>query len=170
MMALDSTQFVVRRCSAFLLLMMMPAAMSWVAPAYADAPDGTTTVESVPFHYIPNADLDDFRGGTLTWEPDAVITRGANFTLKACWTRSDFPGGSDPDGFPAVGDIIFNTTGTRLFFGDGSRFDQHTAALFFKVTGVDKASDVIETVALRPGSSTDTTIPHIYTNCNRGCG
>ena len=51
MMALDSTQFVVRRCSALLLLMMVAAALSWAAPGYADqSSDAPFDLNGVPFH------------------------------------------------------------------------------------------------------------------------
>src|SRR2546422_172057 len=170
MMALDSARFVVRRCSGCLVLLLIAAAMSWVSPGHADeSSDVPFDLNSVPFHFIQTGDLDNFRGGTLTWEPDPNVINGVNFTLKVFWTRSDFKGGSDTDGFPCPGDIIFNNTATVLWFADGLRFDQHTPPLFFLVTSIDKASKVMETVALRPGSTTETTIPHKYTRCDRGC-
>src|SRR2546426_4014110 len=159
MMALDSARFVVRRCSGCLVLLLIAAAMSWVSPGYADeSSDVPFDLNSVPFHFIQTGDLDNFRGGTLTWEPDPNVINGVIFTVKVTWTRSDFKGGSDTDGFPCPGDIVFNSTGTQLFYADGPGRSKHSPPLFFLVTSIDKASDIMESVALRPGSTTETTI------------
>src|SRR5919197_750987 len=177
MMALDSARFVVRRCSGCLVFLLIAAAMSWGSPGFADESSDAFDLNSVPFHFIQTGDLDNFRGGTLTWEPDPNVVNGVNFTLKVAFTRSDFKGGSGDDGFPCPGDIIFNTTGTQLFYSDGRRFDLHSPPLFFLVTSIDKASDILEAVALEPGSTTKTTIFHKYVGapafgispCSRGC-
>jgi len=176
MMPLDSSRLVVRRCSGCLVLLLIAAAMSWVTPGYTDeSSDAPFDLNSVPFHFTQTGDLDDFRGGTLTWEPDPNVINGVIFTLKVTWTRSDFKGGSDTDGFPCPGDIVFNSTGTQLFFADGPARSNHSPPLFFLVTSIDKASDLMESVALRPGSATQTTIPYKFVGtgatspCNNGC-
>jgi len=85
MMPLDSFRLVVRRCSGCLVLLLIAAAMSWVTPGYTDeSSDAPFDLNSVPFHFIQTGDLDDFRGGTLAWEPDPSVINGVIFTLKVC--------------------------------------------------------------------------------------
>ena len=183
MMALGSSRFVVRHCSACLVLLVIAAASSWVSPGHADVskyrykeptsyiPKGTDApislpppdLSSLPFHVILSGDIDqdNFRGGTVTWEPDPIVVNQVNFQIKACWTRSDFKGGSDMDGLPCPGDIVYPTPFTNadaFFFRDGPRFTNHTPPLFFVVTAIDKASDVMETIALCPTTRTGGTI------------
>src|SRR5207249_3186056 len=128
MMALDSARFVVRRFSGCLVLLFIAAAACWVSPCFAsesDVPFGYADKSVVPFdlsvppHFILASDQDNFRGGTLTWEPNPNAVNAVNLTLKVCWTRSDFPGGSDTDGFPCPGDIITNDL----------RSEEHTSEL-----------------------------------------
>src|SRR2546426_103735 len=177
MMALDLARLLVRRCSGCLVLLLIAAAMSWVSPGRADesvvwtpsstdeSPFAPFDLNSLPFPFIITSDQDNFRGGTMTWEPTGNGTEVA-FTVKVCFTLSDFLGGSNKDRYPCPGDIIFDTNFCQLFFADDRRFDRHTRPLFFLVTRIDKGSDVLDAVALRPQpfpfipDPTKTTIPY----------
>lgn len=105
-----------------------------------------------------------FRFGHITWESAGPNT--AQFTFIAGFRRCFEPGidfaysGSDPDGCPAVGDIIDEFIGaTELCFGDGDC----TGQLRFRVFAINKTDNSLQARGLEPGSDIEETITHVYT-------
>src|SRR3989442_10711323 len=127
MMALDLARLLVRRCSGCLVLLLIAAAMSWVSPGRADesvvwtpsstdeSPFAPFDLNSLPFPFIITSDQDNFRGGTMTWEPTGNGTEVA-FTVKVCFTLSDFLVGAYKDRNPLPGGLNFDTKFFPHFF------------------------------------------------------
>ena len=109
--------------------------------------------------------LSHFRFSHITWQVSGANT--ADFTFVAGFRRCIEPGvgfaypGSDPDGCPAVGDIIDEFIGgTELCFDDGVC----TGQLRFKVFAVNKAENLLLGRALEPSSDTKETVSHTYSD------
>src|SRR5471032_2138208 len=76
-----------------------------------------------------------FRGGILRGVTDpTVCANGTTFTIEYT-VRRDGYSGSDPDGHPAVGNVVFEYIGVpQLIFGDGTS----TPNLNMRVVAIDK--------------------------------
>lgn len=96
--------------------------------------------------------------GQIAWRANPAITPNtAEFTLLIAYRRDAFVG-SGRDGFPVIGDTVFDPIGsTRLAFGDGTS----TVILKYVVTDLSTKDNWILTRALDPVTGKKT-ILHTY--------
>jgi uncharacterized repeat protein (TIGR01451 family) len=119
------------------------------------------------------ANASHFRYGHYFWSP--LSGSGIEFTLQNAWRRDANPcidpatqtavACSAPDGLPAVGDVILESTGGTTFStGDGSVIGSPLGPLEYLVTAIDPSQNFLFGLALDPTSLpvVDTTITHTY--------